>query len=142
MAKQLNIFVENRPGRMAAVTKLLGEHGIDIRAITIQDRGDFGMMKLLVDRPTEAHGVFSARGFACALKDVLAILIEDRPGGLSAITEAFARHGVNVVDGYGFVLEPGKRAVWCVQAEPIQTLREIAAKEGFVILEDHELYEL
>lgn len=142
MAKQLNIFLDNRPGRMASVTELLDRHRINIRAVTIQDRGDFGLMKLLVDKPQEALLVFSENGFACSLKDVLAILIEDQPGGLFRLAKVFSKHGINVLDGYGFVVEPGKKAVWCVQVESPEAILGVVREEGFQILEDHELYAL
>jgi hypothetical protein len=142
MAKQLNIFLENKPGRLAAVTDLLFKNDINIRAITIQDRGEFGMMKILVDKPEKASLLFSEKGFACALMDVLAVRIEDRPGGLNKLAAVFAKHGINVVDGYGFVLEPGKWAVWCVQVESLQGIQEIVRKEGFDIVEADELYSI
>lgn len=142
MAKQLNVFLENRPGRMASVTELLYSHGINIRAITIQDRSDFGMMKLLVDKPEEAHLIFAEKGFACTLKDVLAILIDDQPGGLYRLASAFSKHGINVLDGYGFVIEPGKSAVWCVQVDDLPAIAKVVRNEGFQVLEDHVLYNL
>ncbi len=142
MAKQVNIFVENRPGRLASVTGLLAKEGINIRAITIQDRGDYGMMKLLVDKPDQAQAVFSENKFACALKDILAIRIPDRPGGLHGLATVFGRHGINVLDGYGFVIEEGKTAVWCVQAENLAEIRAKVEAEGFDVLDDAELYAL
>jgi hypothetical protein len=142
MAKQLNIFLENKPGRLAAVTQVLHERQVNIRAITIQDRGDFGLMKLLVDKPEEAKLAFTERGFACALKDVLAVRIPDEPGGLHRLAAVFLAHGINVVDGYGFVVESRKNAVWCFEADTIDRIKGIISKEGFEILEDPELYSL
>ncbi len=142
MAKQINIFLENRAGRLASVTELLFRNEINIRAVTIQDRGEYGMMKLLVDKPDRAQVVFAENGFACAAKDVLAILIADRPGGLFELARVFQKHSVNVLDGYGFVIDQGKSAVWCVQAERPAELRQIVEREGFKVLEDAELYAL
>ena len=142
MAKQVNIFLENRPGRLASVTELLGANGINIRAITIQDRGDYGMMKLLVNQPEKAHLVFTENNFACALKDVLAVRLPDRPGSLSALAKVFGKHGINVLDGYGFVVEEGKSAVWCSQVENLTEIQAIIEREGFEVLGDAELYAL
>ena len=142
MAKQVNIFLENRPGRLASVTDLLAREGINIRAITIQDRGDYGMMRLLVNQPEKAHLVFTENNFACALKDVLAVRLPDRPGSLSALAKVFGKHGINVLDGYGFVVEGGKSAVWCVQAENLAEIRAKVEAEGFEVLDDAELYSL
>ena len=140
MAKQINIFLENKPGRLAAVTQVLSERNVNIRAVTIQDRGDFGLMKLLVDKPEEAKLAFTERGFACALKDVLAVRILDEPGGLYKLAAVFLEHGVNVVDGYGFVVEPRKTAVWCFEGETNDRIQKLISKEGFEILGEEELY--
>lgn len=142
MAKQVNIFLENRPGRLASVTELLARNGINIRAVTIQDRGDYGMMKVLVNQPEKAHGIFTAANFACALKDVLAVRLPDRPGALAELTRAFGKHGINVLDGYGFVLQEGKSAVWCSQVESLAEIAATIRQEGFEVLSDEELYSL
>ena len=82
MIKELNIFIDNKPGRLKAVTSLLNEDKINIRAFTVQDREEFGLMKLIVDRPNDAYLAITDKGFACALKEILAIQIKDEPGGL------------------------------------------------------------
>jgi len=142
MAKQLNIFMENKPGRLKSVTEVLFEKSINIRAMTIQDRGDFGLMKLLVDNPKVACLALTDKGFACALKDALAIVIDDKLGGLYKLSDIFLKHNINVVDAYGFVVESSKYAVWCVEAKGYSIIRDVIKKEGFKVLEDEELYEL
>jgi hypothetical protein len=145
MAKQLNIFVENRPGRLKSITGILTESGLNIRAFTIQDRGDFGLMKLIVDKPQQAYLVLADRGFACALKDILAISVDDKPGNLHKLTSVMLEHHINVVDAYGFVLESSKRGICCLEVENIQNnenLKQLIEKEGFTVLEEEELYEI
>ncbi|MDD5613987.1 MAG: acetolactate synthase, partial [Candidatus Omnitrophica bacterium] len=87
MAKQISVFMENKPGKLQAITDVLFKNGINIRAMTIQDRGEYGLMKLLVDKPNQAHLALLDKGFASALKDVLAILINDKPGGLNELAK-------------------------------------------------------
>ncbi len=142
MAKQINIFVENKPGRLKAVTEILFKNKINIRAMTIQDRGDFGLMKLLVDKPNRAYLALADEGFACALKDILAILIEDKPGGLYKLAEVFLEKEINVVDAYGFVINSKKSAVWCVEVKEAEKIKKVVEEAGFQVLEDEELYEL
>jgi len=142
MAEQINIFVENRPGRLKKVTGLLSEAGINIRAMVIQDRGDFGVMKLLVDDPYKAQRVLSKAGLATALRNVLAVVIEDRPGGLHKLAGVLDEHGVNVLDGYGFVIASRREAVWCIEVEETEETRRIIEAAGFRILEDSELYQM
>lgn len=145
MAKQLNIFVENRPGRLKTITGILSESGLNIRAFTIQDRGDFGLMKLIVDKPQQAYLTLADRGFACALKDIIAIAVDDKPGNLHKLTSVMFEHQVNVLDAYGFVTEPNKRGVCCLEVENIkdnETFKQLIEKEGFAVLEEEELYEI
>ena len=82
MAEQLSVFVDNRPGQLNAITGILRDHRINIRAMTMADHRDYGVAKLLVNDPRLAHRALVEQGFAAALKPVLAIAIEDQPGGL------------------------------------------------------------
>lgn len=142
MAEQLSVFVDNRPGRLNAITGILRDCLINIRAMTIADHRDYGVAKLLVDDPGLAQRVLAEQGFAAALKPVLAIAIEDRPGGLHELLEILATHQINVLDAYGFVVAPGERAVWCMEVDdPIEATRLLAA-HGRYVLADSDLYQL
>lgn len=144
MAKQLNIFVENRPGRIEAITKNLQNSNINVRAFTIQDRGDYGLMKLIVDNPEKAHLALADLGCACALKDVLAISVPDKPGNLHRLTMALAEAEINIVDAYGFVVQPNNTGVCCLEIEDLKNTnaQDIVQKAGFDVLDDEELYNL
>ena len=145
MAKQLNIFIENRPGRLKSITGILSEAGLNIHAFTIQDRGDFGLIKLIVDKPKEAYLALADRGFACALKDIVAISIDDRPGNLLKLTTLLYDHQINVIDAYGFVIEPSKRGICCLEVENLKNhpnIDQLIQQAGFTILEDEKLYEI
>ena len=117
MAKQLTIFIENRPGRLNAVTESLNKSNIDIRAFTIQDRGDYGLMKLIVDNPNKAYLALADLGLACALKTILAVSVSDKPGNLHKLTTALAEKNINIIDAYGFVFQPNKVGVCCLEIE-------------------------
>jgi hypothetical protein len=144
MAKQINIFVENRPGRLKSITGSLFESNINIRAFTIQDRGDYGLMKLIVNNPQKAYLALADSGFACALKDILAISVPDKPGNLHKLTTALAEHNINVIDVYGFVLQPNEQGVCCLEIENLKDTHaeEVVKEAGFTVLEDEELYDL
>jgi len=140
MAEQVSVFIENKPGRLNAVTGVLAEARIDIRAMTIADHRDYGVVKLLVSDPGAAQKALVEHGFAAALKPVLAVAIEDRSGGLHELLEILAEHQLNVRDACGFVGEPGRRAVWCMEvADPAEAARLVAAR-GLPVLGDAELY--
>lgn len=140
MAKEVNIFIENRPGRLQSVAAILAENDINVRTMTLQDRGEFGLMKLIVDKPEKADLVLKDKGFASALKDILAILLEDKPGSFNKLMKAFEKCQVNILDAYGFVIESNKQAVFCVEVKEPGNIKQVLQQEGFNILED-QLYE-
>ncbi len=144
MAKQLTIFVENRAGRLKSITEKLRNSGIDIRAFTIQDRSEYGLLRLLVDKPNDAYLALADLGCACALKDILAVSVPDQPGNFHRLATALADHDISVADAYGFVLQPHRTGVACMEVDEAQTAkaRQVVAEAGFKVLEDDELYNL
>jgi len=144
MAKQVTIFVENRPGRLESIAENLHHRGIDIRTFTIQDRGDYGLLRLIVDKPADAYLALADLGCACALKDVLAISVPDQPGNFHKLTAALAANDINVLDAYGFVLQPHRTGVCCMEIDKPQMAQaeEVVRQAGFAVLQDEELYGL
>ncbi|MDG5814637.1 ACT domain-containing protein [Chitinispirillales bacterium ANBcel5] len=142
MAEQINVFVENKPGRLNRITRILGENNINMRAIVIADRENYGIVKILVSDPRKAHLLLSEEGFACALKKVLAVSFGDTPGSLYQLTETLSGVNVNIIDAYGFVIESSKEAVLCIEVKDYQFAKTIVEKNGYRILSDDELYEL
>lgn len=145
MAKQLTIFLENRPGRIKSISKILLENSLNIWAFTIQDRGEFGLMKLIVDKPQMAQLVLAERGFACVLKEVLAVTANpDQPGNLDKLTSALLDKGVNIKDVCGFVSPQDRQGLCFIEFENPDgaDLEQTLSQHGFVILTDRQLYEL
>lgn len=141
MTKQLNVFVENRPGRLESVTLSLMQSNINVLAFALQDKGDYGLLKLIVDKPDEAYMALADKGFACALKDMLAISVPDKPGNLHKLSTALAQHNINVIDAYGFVLEPSKKGICCMEMEDLKATNaaDVVEKAGFSVLTREEL---
>lgn len=142
MAKQITIFADNKPGRLKKITETLMKEGINIRAMTLQDSGEFGLVNLLVDKPEQANVALAHNGFASTLKDVLAIVMDDRPGGLYNIMDMFSRQEINIENAYGFVVDSSKTAVFCVEVKDTLRIKNLVEKTGFKILTDEQLYEL
>jgi len=140
MAQEVNVFVDNRPGRLRSVAEVLSENNINVRTMTLQDRGEFGLMKLIVDKPGQANLALVDKGFASALKDILAISIDDKPGSFLKLADIFLKSKINILDAYGFVIQSNKEAVFCVEVKDVPAMKKILAKEGFKVLEE-ELYE-
>ena len=94
--KQLSVFVENKSGRLAEITAVLAGAGIDIRALSIADTTNFGILRIIVDKPFEAETALKEAGLTVSLTSVLAIGIPDEPGGFAAAMKALAAAGVGV----------------------------------------------
>ncbi len=136
VAKQVVVFLENRPGHLAHVTGVIAQEKINIRSVTIASAGSFGVVKLIVNRPEKAYEALKKRGLSANLQEVLALVMEDRTGGLHADLEAFARKGLNVKDACGFVEKPGEKAVLILEVEDLEAARGIALDAGFQIYEE------
>ncbi len=111
MVKQLSVFVENKPGRLAAVTKVLYDRGVNLRAFMIADAGDFGIIRMVVDKTDEAFNALKAAGFTVTLNEVLAVEVEDKPGELHRISKALGDEGINIEYVYAFTSEKHKALI-------------------------------
>jgi len=142
MPHQISVFMENRPGKLERVTDLLADQGINIRAITIADSGDFGILKLLVNDPGQACDILTGNGLVAVLKEVVAIKIMDSPGGLRDVGATLTRHRINIDDAYGFVTRTGESAVFVIQVKNPDQVAAILKEEGFSLLDENDLYYL
>jgi hypothetical protein len=140
MPHQVSVFAENKPGKIERITDVLSKKGINIRAITISDSGDYGIIKLLLDRPNEGCEYLMENGITATLKDIVAVKIKDRPGGLHEIALILTKHDINVEDAYGFMVKSHEEAVFVFQVENTKKAENILTNEGFKILTDSELY--
>ena len=142
MARQVCIFAENKSGRLERITKILKEGRINMRAITIATSQGFGIIKLIVNDPKKTIEVLRSKGLTTYSREVIAVLMDDQPGGLHKVAEVFARKEINVEDAYGFVVQDKKRAVMIFDVESMPETVNILTKAGFVLLNDEELYSL
>jgi hypothetical protein len=135
IAKQLSIFAENKPGKLAAVTSILAKEKINIRATVISTSDTFGVISLIVDDPKRAEDALAKAGMMVRLRDVLAVLIDDRPGGLDRLTQLLFKEGVNINNAYGFVLESRKKAVFVLDVDQIDKAAKLIEKNDFKTLD-------
>lgn len=99
--KQLSVFLENKPGVLAEVSKTLGAHGINIRGMSISDTVDHAVVRLIVDDPQKAIHILGEHGTLVVETDVLAVKLDDNPGELAKVARKFARGRVNIEYAYG-----------------------------------------
>ncbi len=142
MAKQINVFVDNRIGRIKSICEALSKANINIRAMAVQDRGEFGLVKLVVNKPDKAVIALQENGFACKQKEVMAIVIEDKPGGLFNLLKIFPEDNVNILDAYGFAAETIKGSVFFIEVKDAGQVSSLLEGKGFKILTDQELMEI
>jgi hypothetical protein len=109
--EQLSVFLENRTGRLAEVTSILSQAGINIRALALADTSDFGVLRMIVNDTEKARQILKENGFAIGKHDVVAVEVEDQPGGLYRILDLLSGSGVNVEYMYAFVRNSGDKAI-------------------------------
>lgn len=103
VVRQLSVFIANESGRVSEVTGLLGEHEINIRGFSVSDTAEYGILRLVVDKPDAAIGVLKDAGFTVREDEVICIDLPDRPGGLAGVLKVVAEAGVNIEYVYSLV---------------------------------------
>jgi len=140
--KQLSIFLENKAGRLAEVTGILAEAGINIRALALADTSEFGVMRLIVDEYQNARETLKNQGVAVAVTDVVAVNVPDRPGGLHFILKTLYDGGINVEYMYAFVQHSGARAVMIFRFDKVPEALEVLRHHDVDIIAPEKLYTL
>jgi hypothetical protein len=108
---QLSVFLENRKGRLYEVCSLLGQNSVNIRALTIAETETFGVLRIVVDNPQQALKVFRDHHITANVTSVVAVEVDDRPGGLAAVLKTLSENNVNVEYMYGFVEKASDKAM-------------------------------
>ena len=103
MVEQLSVFLENRAGRLAELAHALGDAGHDMKVLSVADTSEFGVARLLCDRPNAARDVLKAEGFGVTLTPVIAVEVPNRPGGLASVLELLGGAAINIGYAYGTV---------------------------------------
>ena len=140
--KQLSVFVENKDGRLAEITTIIANAGIDIRALSIADTTDFGILRLVVDKPYEAEDILKEAGLTVSLTDVIAIGIPDRPGGFAETITAVANKAVAVEYMYAFISREQDRAYLIMRVADNETAIAALKAQGCDLLDGESVYQL
>lgn len=140
--KQISVFLENKAGRLADVTKVLGSNNIDINAISIADTTHFGILRLIVSDPDKAENILREAGFTVTTSPVLAIAIEDTAGSLSVALDALNSKQIGVDYIYAFVGKTQSKALVIFRVEDIPAAITVLTQAGITVLKDEEVYSL
>lgn len=105
--KQISVFLENKKGKLAEATRLIANHNINMKALSIADTQDFGILRIICEQPAELQGVLQDAGYITTATDVLAVIIPDEPGSFANIMEVLTENNIVVEYTYAFLSTKG-----------------------------------
>ncbi|MGI6298705.1 MAG: acetolactate synthase [Saccharofermentanales bacterium] len=142
LVRQISVFLENKSGRLAEVTRNLCEENIDIRALYIADTTEYGILRMLVDRPEDALKVLTDNGFTVHATDVIAIAVEDKPGCLEEPLRILSEAGISLEYLYAYVGRTTPNAVIVLRVENNEQALSKFTEAGICILSPQEVYDI
>lgn len=140
--KQISVFLENKSGRLAQVTQLLADNDVNIRALSLADTADFGILRIIVNDMKKASDVLKAAGYTLGETDVVAVEVADKPGGLSSILSALWKAELDVEYMYAFVQSSGENAIMILRFDDSDKAIEVLKESNVRILSGEEVYGL
>lgn len=138
--QQISVFVENKPGRLAEITETLSSAAVDIRAISVADTSDFGILRVIVNQPEKAAEVLRAAGFTVSITSVIAVGISDCIGELSKALRLLAEHQIAVEYMYAFVSKEHGKASIILRVNDDDRAVNVLTEQGVSILSANEVY--
>lgn len=140
MVKQISVFLENKSGRLAEITRIIGENGINIRALSVADTSDFGVLRFIASDTDKALASLKQAGFTATATPVMAAEVPDKPGGLASLLEVLSSNGVNVEYLYAFFKKSGENAVVILRVEDNGKALGLFESKGIKVLTPEEVY--
>jgi len=137
--EQIAVFLENKSGRLAEITSILAQNDINIRALSVADTADFGILRLIVDKVEKAKAALKQNGFTVGKTTVIAVEVPDRTGGLAGVLKVVEGAGLNVEYMYAFVNKTGEDAVLIFRFDEIDRAIEVLQGSGFTILTGEQI---
>lgn len=141
-AEQISIFLENKAGRLAEVTATLRDANVNIRALSLADTTDFGILRLIVNDNEKAEKALKQEGFTVGKTDVIAVEVDDNPGGLNQVLDPLTKEGVNVEYMYAFANPHGKNAIMIFRFDNIDKAIEILSRNSINVIKGNDVYSL
>lgn len=138
--KQINVFLENEPGRLAEMTKVLSEAKIDIRAIYVTDSTSYGIIRMIVNQPDDAKLELQTKGFTVSVSHVIAVELKDVPGTLDKVLGLLSGNNIQLEYLYAFVGRASNDAVVVLRVDDRPKTLDIFEQNGVRVLDDKEVY--
>jgi hypothetical protein len=136
---QVSVFLENKKGRLLEVCSLLGKHNINIRALNVAESEGFGVLRIVVDKPQEAVDLLKKNNLVANLTDVVAVEVEDKPGGLARVLEVLSKNNINVEYMYGFVEKHSNNALMVFRFDEPEKAAKILLSNGITVVKQAQL---
>jgi hypothetical protein len=140
--KQLSIFLENRKGRLLKALNILSMAKINIRALSIADTSEFGILRMIVPEPERAKEILEEANFVVKVNDVIAVEVSDEPGGLESILEALNKSNINIEYLYAFVEKKRDEAIVVIRTENIEEGIKALENGDITVLSSKEVYSI
>ncbi len=134
--EQISVFIENTKGRLAEVCGLLGDNDINIKALTIAESPEFGILRVVLDKVSEAKKILKEHRFIATSASVVAVEVSDTPGGLAKALKVLADNNINLEYMYGFVEKTSEKALMVFKFDNIEKAIEVLQKNNISIVED------
>ena len=141
-AKQISVFLENKPGQLAAFTEVLNDANIDMRAFSIADAQDFGIVRMIVNDSYQTACVLKEAGYILSVTPVLAVEIPDVPGGLNNVLQILGKNKIDIEYTYAFTARKKGTAYMIFRVVDNEKAVEILGKEGIKLISQDQLIEL
>lgn len=137
--RQISVFMENKIGPLAEITTLLAQHQINMRALSVAETQDFGILRIIVEEPEKAEQVLKDNQIIFRESSVLAVLMEDRPGSMAAVVNQLAQAGIPVEYAYAFITRQADNACLILKVKEDEAAEALLEKEGIRSLSEQEL---
>ena len=138
--KQLSVFVENKVGRLSAVLDVLKENDIDISALSLADTSEYGILRLVVDKPDEAMAALREFGVMVKCTQVIAAAMDDAPGGLASLLSILTDANIGIEYMYAFIGKAEGKAWTVLRVDDVEAAVEVFIKHGVAMHDDHDNY--
>ena len=137
--RQISIFMENRPGQLSAICRVLAEANINIAALSLADTSDFGIVRMIVDDHEKAKETLTSKGHVVNVSQVVAVCVPDRPGGMAEVMAVLDKAGASIEYSYAFAFHKGEKAVLVFRFADNATAARALADAGWMTLDESEI---
>ncbi|MEZ0343324.1 MAG: ACT domain-containing protein [Caldimicrobium sp.] len=133
--KQISVFLENKKGRLYEALKALAQAGVNIRALSIADTSDFGILRMIVNNPELAKKALEEAGFTTKITNVIAVGVKDEPGGLAEVLKILYENDINVEYVYAFVEKSGEEALVVLRTNNLEKTIDLLQEKGIKLFD-------